>query len=119
MGRYSGRAEETAAVWAPPMQPAAHRKMCTDCGVSRTRDAGQCGRACQFIAPDYSHLEKAVHGRCRDASSPDEMHFGPFRTMVQARLKDPLPGAQWTGTTTRIAQRPLETNVSEGSAYSG
>jgi hypothetical protein len=39
--------------------------------------------------------------------------------MVQARLKHPMAGAQWTGNTTRLAQRLLETIISEGSAYSG
>lgn len=50
-----------------------------------------------------------MHGRARDPARPDEIHFGPFRRMVRAVLKEPLPGAQWTGITTRLAERLLET----------
>jgi hypothetical protein len=34
-------------------RPAAPRDLCTDCGISRSNDPGRCGRACQFIKPDY------------------------------------------------------------------
>ncbi|MBX9752836.1 MAG: Coenzyme F420 hydrogenase/dehydrogenase, beta subunit C-terminal domain [Roseococcus sp.] len=70
-----------------------------------------CGTACQFIAPDYPRMEALVHGRARDAGRPDELHFGPFRKMLKAALKAPLAGAQWTGITTRIAARLLETGA--------
>jgi coenzyme F420 hydrogenase subunit beta len=39
------------------------------------------------------------------------MHFGPFRRLLQASLVPKLPGAQWTGITTRIAERLLETGA--------
>ena len=60
------------------------RDLCTDCGISRSSDPKACGRACQFIKPDYDGLETQVHGRTRDPSRPDEMHFGPFRRMLRA-----------------------------------
>lgn len=59
-------------VWAPPLGPPAPRDLCTDCGLSRTADAKRCGRACQFIQPDYSAMETKVHGRPRDPARPDE-----------------------------------------------
>ena len=90
---------------------AAPRGMCTDCGISRTDDPKRCGRACQFIKPDYATLEARVHGRARDPARPDETHFGPFRRMVRARLSPPLAGAQWTGITTRLGERLLETKT--------
>lgn len=72
-------------------------------------NAKACGTACQFIAPDYPAMEAAVHGRARDPGrDPDELHFGPFRQMLRARLKTPAPGAQWTGITTRLAEKLLE-----------
>jgi coenzyme F420 hydrogenase subunit beta len=74
-------------------------------------DPKLCGRACQFIAPDYPALEAEVHGRARDPDRPDELHFGPFEAMFRARLARPLPGAQWTGITTRIGERLLETDA--------
>ncbi len=97
------------AVVAPPLRPdPGGRTLCTDCGVSRMADPTLCGRACQFIAPDYPAAEARVHGRARDPERPDELHFGPFRRMLRARLRAPLPGAQWTGIATRIGARLLE-----------
>jgi len=98
-------------VWAPPIAAAVPRGLCTDCGVSRSATPADCGRACQFIAPDYPGLEARVHGRARDPARPDELFFGPFRRMVRASLAPPQPGAQWTGIATRIAERLLETGV--------
>ncbi len=100
------------SVWAPPLGPAAPRGLCTDCGLSRTADAKACGRACQFIRPDYAGLEARVHGRARDPEGrPDELHFGTHLRMLRAALRPALPGAQWTGVATRIAERLLETGA--------
>lgn len=88
-----------------------HRDLCTDCGISRTSDPKRCGRACQFIAPDYERLELEVHGRTRSLGKPDEVFFGPFQKMLRAALTPPLDGAQWTGLTTRLAERLLETGA--------
>ncbi len=90
--------------WTPELNPPAPRVLCTDCGISRTATPKDCGHACQFIQPDYPALESRVHGRARDAARPDELFFGPFRRMVRASLKSPLPGAQWSGITTRIGE---------------
>ena len=99
------------AVWAAPVGPAVARDLCTDCGISRTADPGRCGKACQFIRPDYPALEAEVHGRPRDPARPDELHFGPFRRMLRAALAPPLAGAQWTGIASRLAERLLETGA--------
>ncbi len=98
-------------ICAPPLADAVPRDLCTDCGISRTVDSKRCGVACQFIKPDYAALETRVHGRARDAARVDEIHFGPFSRMVRASLADPLAGAQWTGITTRIGERLLETGA--------
>jgi coenzyme F420 hydrogenase subunit beta len=90
---------------------AAARDLCTDCGISRSSEPKRCGQACQFIKPDYPALETQVHGRARDSNRPDELHFGPHRRMVRAALKTPTEGAQWTGITTRLAERLLETGA--------
>jgi coenzyme F420 hydrogenase subunit beta len=79
--------------------------------VSRTAEPKRCATACQFIQPDYPALEAQVHGRTRDPQRPDELHFGPFRRMLRGRLSPPLPGAQWTGITTRIAERLLRSGT--------
>jgi coenzyme F420 hydrogenase subunit beta len=96
-------------VWS--LRPAASRSLCTDCGVSRMADPRACGRACQFIRPDYAGMETRVHGRARNPAIVDELHFGPFRRMLRARLDPARPGAQWTGIATRLAERLLETGV--------
>ena len=73
----------------PALAPARARDLCTDCGVSRSSLADQCGKVCQFIHPRYEALERQVHGRTRDVSRPDEEFFGPFLTMHRARLVRP------------------------------
>ncbi|WP_103332445.1 Coenzyme F420 hydrogenase/dehydrogenase, beta subunit C-terminal domain [Pseudotabrizicola formosa] len=81
--------------------------LCTDCGISRLGDGRACGRACQFIAPDYPALELAVHGRSATPGT-DDSFFGVTQTMLRARLTPPAPGAQWTGITTTLAATLLE-----------
>jgi coenzyme F420 hydrogenase subunit beta len=90
---------------------APYRSLCTDCGISRTDNPKRCGEVCQFIKPKYPELETQVHGRARDVTRPDELHFGPFIKMLRAGLKNPSTGAQWTGITTRIGERLLETGA--------
>ncbi len=94
----------------PALAPAPHRDLCTDCGISRSSLASWCGKACQFIHPRHEALERQVHGRTRDLAS-DEAFFGPFRAMHRARMRAPRAGAQWTGITTRIAERMLEAGL--------
>ena len=86
---------------------APHRKLCTDCGISRTSDPGRCGYACQFINPDYARLESAVHGRVRQTDGEIEPFFGVIQEMHQAALTPRREGAQWTGITTRLGEALL------------
>ncbi|MEO0362603.1 MAG: Coenzyme F420 hydrogenase/dehydrogenase, beta subunit C-terminal domain [Pseudomonadota bacterium] len=102
----AGPAPETPALRAP--EP---RTLCTDCGVSRMADPKACGRACQFIRPDYAAAEARVHGRAREPEKGDERFFGPYRRMLRASLKPPAAGAQWTGIATRIGERLLATGA--------
>ncbi|MFO1037059.1 MAG: Coenzyme F420 hydrogenase/dehydrogenase, beta subunit C-terminal domain [Geminicoccaceae bacterium] len=101
------------AVGSPVIGPAVPRSLCTDCGISRSSEPKRCGTACQFIKPDYPHLEERVHGRTRDPARSDELYFGPFRHMVRAALVPPRDGAQWTGIATRLGERLLETGKVE------
>jgi coenzyme F420 hydrogenase subunit beta len=105
--------DPAAPVWAPALGAAAPRGLCTDCGVSRSSAPQACGRACQFIRPDYAALEARVHGRARDPGAPDELHFGPHLRMLRASLAPPSAGAQWTGIATRIGERLLQTGAVE------
>ncbi|MEO1245390.1 MAG: Coenzyme F420 hydrogenase/dehydrogenase, beta subunit C-terminal domain [Pseudomonadota bacterium] len=97
---------------APPeFRPAEPRKLCTDCGISRTRSPADCGPACQFIKPDYPRLENQAHGRARDPARDDERFFGVYCEMHQAVLAPPKRGAQWSGIATRLGERLLETGA--------
>lgn len=93
------------------MRPPVPRPLCTDCGISRSSAPGRCGKACQFIRPDYPGLERRVHGRTAEPGRGDEDFFGPYRQMWRARLEPARDGAQWTGITTRLAERLLETGA--------
>jgi len=92
----------------PALTGAARPGLCTDCGVSRMGDGRACGRACQFILPDYETVEARVHGRPADPAQGEEAFFGVTQTMIRARLTPPAPGAQWTGITTALAAALLE-----------
>ena len=72
------------------LPPAPHRDLCTDCGISRTAEPSRCGRACQFIKPDYPGLETVIHGRQRAADQGDERFFGVYQQLLRARLQSPL-----------------------------
>ncbi len=85
----------------PEFADPAPRGLCTDCGVSRMKDPGACGAACQFIQPDYPKFETEVHGRA--ATGGDERFFGVTQKMYRAAMVTPAKGAQWTGITTGLA----------------
>jgi coenzyme F420 hydrogenase subunit beta len=93
------------------LEAAPYRDLCTDCGVSRTAQPKRCAYACQFITPNYPAMEAKVHGRTRSTEQSDELFFGPHQRLYRAALKTPLEGAQWTGITTRIAERLLEKDM--------
>jgi coenzyme F420 hydrogenase subunit beta len=97
----------------PAIGGAARPGLCTDCGVSRMGDGKDCGRACQFIQPDYPGLEVQTHGRTAMPGMGDEAFFGVAQSMHRARLVPAAPGAQWTGITTAIAARLLETGAAD------
>lgn len=96
----------------PQLGGAARPGLCTDCGVSRMGDGKACGRACQFIQPDYPALERTVHGREAGAEG-DEAFFGVTLAMHRARLSPSAEGAQWTGLTTALAADMLRSGAVE------
>jgi len=91
----------------PNFRDPAPRGLCTDCGVSRMSDPSACGKACQFIKPDYPTHEQRIHGAAAN-STGDARFFGVFKAMYRATLKPAREGAQWTGLTTRLAEQLLE-----------
>jgi coenzyme F420 hydrogenase subunit beta len=59
-------------------------------------------------------MEMQVHGRTRTLDQSDELFFGPYQRLYRAALQNPRPGAQWTGITTRIAERLFEEGLIDG-----
>jgi len=96
----------------PEIGGAPRAGLCTDCGISRIGDGRACGRACQFIQPDYDALETSVHGRV--AGAGDEAFFGVTHAMYRARLEPAAEGAQWTGITTSLAAELLRSGAVDG-----
>jgi coenzyme F420 hydrogenase subunit beta len=68
-------------------------------------------RACAFLEQRFEAMETAAHGRSRDLDDENELYFGVHQRMFTARLKQPIPGAQWTGIVSRIGVRALETGL--------
>ena len=97
----------------PQIGGAARPGLCTDCGVSRIGDGKSCGKACQFIQPDYAGLETVVHGRIADPDKGEEGFFGAYTQMLRARMTSPARGAQWTGITSTLAAKLLESRAIE------
>ncbi len=100
----------TAPFLAPDLPGAPRPGLCTDCGVSRIGDGKACGRACQFIRPDYPAAERAAHGR-EAATEGDEGFFGVTQAMLRARLSPAAEGAQWSGIASTLGARLLETGA--------
>ena len=73
-------------------------------------DGKACGKACQFIQPDYAGSEQRVHGRTADPSLGEEAFFGVTAAMQRARMATPASGAQWTGITTELAAELLRSD---------
>ncbi len=74
-------------------------------------DGKACGKACQFIQPDYPEAEHRVHGRETDADLGDEAFFGVTLSMQRARMAQPAKNAQWTGITTELAAELLRSGA--------
>ncbi len=74
-------------------------------------DGKACGKACQFIQPDYPGAERRVHGRVTDPDRGEEAFFGVTQAMHRARLRVPASGAQWTGLTTELAAELLRSGT--------
>ena len=102
---------KNTGIFAPELGGQARDGLCTDCGISRMGDGKACGRACQFIQPDYPTSERRIHGRDADATLGEEAFFGVTQTMLRARMAVPSHGAQWTGITTELAAELLRSGA--------
>ena len=56
-------------------------------------------------------MEERVHGRPRDLDDSDDLRLGVHDSILYARNRTPVEGAQWTGIVTRIAIEMLESGA--------
>ena len=87
------------------------KDLCSDCGLCDSRWVAYVRRACAFLEQRFEAMETAAHGRSRDIDNENELYFGVHQRMFTARLKEPIPGAQWTGIVSRIGVRALENGL--------
>lgn len=87
------------------------KEHCSRCGLCDTYYIAHVKDACAFLGDGMSRIpamEEKVHGRRRDKSIENELHFGVIDSILYARTRPSLPGAQWTGIVTSIAIAMLE-----------
>lgn len=102
---------------AKALKPGSRRPakaLCSECGLCDTYYIHYVKDACAFLNQQFEALEEKSHGRQRDLENQHELYFGVHQTMVAARKKDPIPGAQWTGIVSTIACEMLNRGLVEG-----
>jgi len=87
--------------------------MCSRCGLCYTKHRTELADACVFVENRYEALEEKLHGRGRMPGTDEDM-FGIFRQMYVTKMKQPLPGAQWTGMVTALGTLMLEKKLVDG-----
>lgn len=102
---------------AKALRPGARRPakdLCSECGLCDTYYIHYVKEACAFLNQQFPALEDQAHGRSRDLDSDQELYFGVHQSMVSARKKEPIPGAQWTGIVSSIAIEMLTQGKVDG-----
>ncbi len=87
-------------------------KLCSDCGLCDSQFKPLMASSCNFVRQRIPEVEQRLHGRNRREG--DELRFGIFRHMYAARMRQPAPGAQWSGMVTGLGAKLLETGQVEG-----
>jgi 7-hydroxymethyl chlorophyll a reductase len=97
-----------------PDRPYPAGAYCSQCGLCDSYYVAHVGEACGFLGAGMSQVERMepqVHGRDR---REDERHFGVTQRLAYGRVQQPVPGAQWTGLVTTIAQTLLRRGMVQG-----
>ncbi|NTW51134.1 MAG: coenzyme F420 hydrogenase [Chlorobiaceae bacterium] len=90
--------------------------LCSRCGLcmGNAWPEKESLQSCVFNTGWLGMHEERLFGRRRDPADPNELAFGITRSRFNARIKQPVEGAQWGGIITRIALRALETGLVDG-----
>jgi len=102
---------------AKALKPGSRRpakELCSECGLCDTYYVHYVREACAFINQQITQLETQSHGRSRNLENDDDLYFGVHQTMMAARKKQPIEGAQWTGIVSSIACEMLTQGIVEG-----
>ena len=102
---------------AKALKPGSRRpakELCSECGLCDTYYIHYVKEACAFLNQQVAELETQAHGRSRNLDSEDDWYFGVHQDMMQAKKKQPIEGAQWTGIVSNIACKMLESGKVEG-----
>ncbi|KAK3244839.1 hypothetical protein CYMTET_45566 [Cymbomonas tetramitiformis] len=112
---WRSKAKPIAVGTARERYPA--KEHCSRCGICDTYYISHVKDACAFIGDGMSRIEQLepeVHGKSRDYSSMDDLHFGITQDMFYATNVRPTDGvqpAQWTGIVTQIAIDMLDSGM--------
>ncbi len=89
---------------------------CSRCGLCMgdAWPAEESLRSCVFNTGWLGSHEERLFGRKRNPQDNDELAFGISRRRFNARMRQPVDGAQWGGIITKIAMRAIETGLVEG-----
>jgi len=102
---------------AKALRPGARRpakELCSECGLCDTYYIHYVKEACAFLNQQFPQLEVQAHGQARDLDDDDDCYFGVHQSMLAARRRQPLEGAQWTGIVSTIAVAMLTQGRVEG-----
>ncbi|MGJ3246868.1 MAG: Coenzyme F420 hydrogenase/dehydrogenase, beta subunit C-terminal domain [Elainellaceae cyanobacterium] len=98
----------------PPGKVRPAKALCSECGLCDTHYIHYVKEACAFLNQQIADLEEQTHGRSRDLDISDDWYFGVRQTMMAARKKEPIEGAQWTGIVSTVAIEMLNRGLVEG-----
>jgi 3,8-divinyl protochlorophyllide a 8-vinyl-reductase (ferredoxin) len=92
-------------------------RLCSDCGLCDSFLRPRMAETCLFVQNRAADIEQRLHGRLRNPG--DEMRFGIYREQLIARMRRPVPHAQWSGMITTLAIRLLERGEVEAVILTG
>ena len=96
--------------------PRFDEQLCSKCGLcmGNAWPEQESLQSCVFNTGWLGTHEEKLFGRRRNPADRNELAFGITRRRFNARIIEPIEGAQWGGIITRIALRALETGVVDG-----
>jgi coenzyme F420 hydrogenase subunit beta len=97
-----------------PQSPRPAKALCSECGLCDTYYIHYVKSACAFLNQQIAALEAEAHGRSRNLDNENDIYFGVHQSMVAARKKEPIAGAQWTGIVSSLACEMLTQGWVEG-----